>query len=131
MSEKDLHALTLRGVDHTARPTWRLRETIEFYRDKLGLPLIHVISARGWGPACRPALPHAPARNLTPIVTFAENCDAAPAAARLHLRRCSPILAAWKAFCCKGIDILSMPFSSGFSIRASNGPDPFREHIFY
>ena len=39
----------LRGVDHTARPTWKLRETIEFYRDKLGLPLVHAITAKGWG----------------------------------------------------------------------------------
>ena len=39
----------LRGVDHTARPTWKLRETIEFYRDTLGLPLIHAITAKGWG----------------------------------------------------------------------------------
>jgi len=41
--------LTLKGVDHTARPTWKLRETVEFYRDVLGLPLLHTISARGWG----------------------------------------------------------------------------------
>lgn len=38
----------LAGVHHTARPTWKLRETIEFYRDTLGLPLVHAISARGW-----------------------------------------------------------------------------------
>lgn len=42
--------LRLQGVDHTARPTWKLKETVEFYRDVLGLPLIHTISARGWGP---------------------------------------------------------------------------------
>ncbi len=42
-------ALALDGVDHTARPTWKLRETVEFYRDILGLPLVHTISARGWG----------------------------------------------------------------------------------
>lgn len=53
-----LSALKLRGVDHTARPTWKLRETIEFYRDKLGLPLVHVISARGWGPAAHPDFLH-------------------------------------------------------------------------
>lgn len=41
--------LRLHGVDHTARPTWKLRETVEFYRDVLGLPMIHAISARGWG----------------------------------------------------------------------------------
>jgi catechol 2,3-dioxygenase-like lactoylglutathione lyase family enzyme len=50
--------LTLNGVDHTARPTWKLRETVEFYRDKLGLPLIHVISARGWGPSTHPDFLH-------------------------------------------------------------------------
>ena len=42
--------LRLSGVDHTARPTWKLRETIEFYRDTLGLPLVHAISARRLGP---------------------------------------------------------------------------------
>jgi catechol 2,3-dioxygenase-like lactoylglutathione lyase family enzyme len=43
--------LTLNGVDHTARPTWKLRETVEFYRDKLGLSLVHAITAQGWGRA--------------------------------------------------------------------------------
>lgn len=42
--------LPLAGVHHTARPTWKLRETVHFYRDLLGLPLVHAISARGWGP---------------------------------------------------------------------------------
>ncbi|PAU77647.1 glyoxalase [Halomonas salipaludis] len=42
--------LALHGVDHTARPTWKLNETVEFYRDVLGLPLVHAITARGWGP---------------------------------------------------------------------------------
>ncbi|WP_144630562.1 VOC family protein [Bordetella genomosp. 13] len=51
-------ALRLHGVDHTARPTWRLRETVHFYRDILGLPLVHVISARGWGPASHPDFLH-------------------------------------------------------------------------
>jgi len=58
MSSHALSTLTLKGVDHTARPTWKLRETIEFYRDKLGLPLVHVISARGWGPATHPDFLH-------------------------------------------------------------------------
>lgn len=39
----------LHGVDHTARPTWKLRETVTFYRDILGLPLVHAITAKGWG----------------------------------------------------------------------------------
>ena len=58
MTSSALSPLKLRGVDHTARPTWKLRETIEFYRDKLGLPLIHVISARGWGPSTHPDFLH-------------------------------------------------------------------------
>lgn len=42
--------LPLAGVHHTARPTWKLAQTVHFYRDLLGLPLIHAISAKGWGP---------------------------------------------------------------------------------
>lgn len=48
----------LKGVHHTARPTWKLRETVEFYRDKLGLKLIHAISAKGWGPQGHPDFLH-------------------------------------------------------------------------
>jgi catechol 2,3-dioxygenase-like lactoylglutathione lyase family enzyme len=39
----------LHGVDHTAHPTWKLKETVEFYRDIMGLPLVHAITAKGWG----------------------------------------------------------------------------------
>ena len=39
----------LNGVDHTARPTWKLPETVAFYRDVLGLKLVHAITAKGWG----------------------------------------------------------------------------------
>lgn len=46
----DTKRLPLNGVHHTARPTWKLAETVHFYRDLLGLPLVHAISARGWGP---------------------------------------------------------------------------------
>ena len=49
MTAQEASQPVLRGVDHTARPTWKLRETIEFYRDKLGLPLVHAITAKGWG----------------------------------------------------------------------------------
>jgi catechol 2,3-dioxygenase-like lactoylglutathione lyase family enzyme len=42
--------IPIAGVHHTARPTWKLKETVHFYRDLLGLPLVHAISARGWGP---------------------------------------------------------------------------------
>src|SRR5213080_4427098 len=48
----------LHGVDHTAHPTWKLKETVEFYRDVMGLPLVHAISARGWGPATHPDFLH-------------------------------------------------------------------------
>jgi len=57
-SHDTLAELRLHGVDHTARPTWKLKETVEFYRDTLGLPLIHTISARGWGPATHPDFLH-------------------------------------------------------------------------
>lgn len=50
--------LVLHGAHHTARPTWKLRETIEFYRDILGLPLVHTICARGWGPEGHPDFLH-------------------------------------------------------------------------
>ena len=56
--DSDAPRLRLDGVDHTARPTWKLRETIEFYRDVLGLPLVHTISARGWGPPGHPDFLH-------------------------------------------------------------------------
>ncbi|MGQ9367027.1 VOC family protein [Azospirillum sp. ST 5-10] len=58
MFDQPATRLRLRGVDHSARPTWKLRETVAFYRDKLGLPLVHVISARGWGPATHPDFLH-------------------------------------------------------------------------
>jgi catechol 2,3-dioxygenase-like lactoylglutathione lyase family enzyme len=41
--------LRLHGVHHAARPTWKLNETVRFYRDILGLRLVHCITARGWG----------------------------------------------------------------------------------
>lgn len=50
--------LKLNGVHHTARPTWKLKETIEFYRDILGLQLVHCVSARGWGPSNHPDFLH-------------------------------------------------------------------------
>ena len=55
---KETPTLALKGVDHTARPTWKLKETVEFYRDTLGLPLVHTISARGWGPSTHPDFLH-------------------------------------------------------------------------
>ncbi|WP_218036702.1 VOC family protein [Sphingobium sp. EM0848] len=48
----------LAGVHHTARPTWKLEETVHFYREVLGLKLCHAISARGWGPGDHPDFLH-------------------------------------------------------------------------
>lgn len=50
--------LALNGVHHSARPTWKLSETVTFYRDIMGLPLVHAISARGWGPVNHPDFLH-------------------------------------------------------------------------
>lgn len=50
--------VSLNGVHHTARPTWKLKETVEFYRDVMGLPLIHCIAAKGWGPNNHPDFLH-------------------------------------------------------------------------
>lgn len=46
------------GVHHTARPTWKLKETVHFYRDVLGLKLIHCLSPKGWGPDDHPDFLH-------------------------------------------------------------------------
>lgn len=54
----ELAHATLNGVHHTARPTWKLKETVEFYRDVLGLKLCHAICARGWGPSDHPDFLH-------------------------------------------------------------------------
>jgi catechol 2,3-dioxygenase-like lactoylglutathione lyase family enzyme len=54
----DIAKPRLRGVHHTARPTWKLRETVEFYRDRMGLALVHAISAKGWGPPGHPDFLH-------------------------------------------------------------------------
>ncbi|MCW5770344.1 MAG: VOC family protein [Rhodospirillaceae bacterium] len=39
----------LHGVHHTAFPTWKPKSTVAFYRDGLGLPIHHAITAKGWG----------------------------------------------------------------------------------
>ena len=48
----------LNGVHHSARPTWKLKETVDFYRDVMGLELIHAIAARGWGDDDHPDFIH-------------------------------------------------------------------------
>uniref|UniRef100_A0AAU2V0S8 VOC family protein n=1 Tax=Streptomyces sp. NBC_00003 TaxID=2903608 RepID=A0AAU2V0S8_9ACTN len=44
----DTGSLRLKGVDHLAHVTWKPEETLHFYRDVLGLPLVHAITATGW-----------------------------------------------------------------------------------
>ncbi|WP_313802511.1 VOC family protein [Sphingobium sp.] len=51
-------ALKLNGAHHMARPTWKLKETVAFYRDVLGLELVHCVSARGWGRGYHPDFLH-------------------------------------------------------------------------
>ena len=48
----------MRGVDHVAYPTWKLEETVHFYRDVLGFPLKHCILAPGWGDQPMPDFAH-------------------------------------------------------------------------
>jgi catechol 2,3-dioxygenase-like lactoylglutathione lyase family enzyme len=50
--------LALEGVHHTARPTWKLAETVHFYRDVMGLKICHAITAKGWGPEDHPDFLH-------------------------------------------------------------------------
>jgi len=50
--------LKLNGVHHSARPTWKLKETFDFYQDVMGLPLVHCVAARGWGPDDHPDFLH-------------------------------------------------------------------------
>jgi len=57
-SQPGAAALSLNGVHHSARPTWKLEETVHFYRDILGLPMVHAISARGWGSDPHPDFLH-------------------------------------------------------------------------
>lgn len=40
--------LSLSGIHHIAHVTEKPEETITFYRDVLGLPLVHTVSATGW-----------------------------------------------------------------------------------
>jgi catechol 2,3-dioxygenase-like lactoylglutathione lyase family enzyme len=50
--------LRLTGVNHAAQATFCPKETVHFYRDILGLPLVHAIAAKGWGPADQPDFIH-------------------------------------------------------------------------
>ena len=48
----------VRGVDHVAYPTFDPAATVRFYRDTLGLPVVHSICAAGWGPDRHPDFIH-------------------------------------------------------------------------
>src|SRR2546423_616877 len=39
----------LQGVHHAAFVMWEPEKTVHFYRDLLGFPIIHCITAKGWG----------------------------------------------------------------------------------
>lgn len=54
----DLERPHLHGVHHSARPIWKLDETVHFYNEVLGLELIHVITAKGWGQDGHPDFLH-------------------------------------------------------------------------
>jgi catechol 2,3-dioxygenase-like lactoylglutathione lyase family enzyme len=49
---------TVQGVDHAAFPTYDAKETIHFYRDILGFPVVHATCALGWGPEQHPDFIH-------------------------------------------------------------------------
>lgn len=48
----------VQGVDHVAYPTFDPVATVRFYRDTLGLPVVHSICAAGWGPDRHPDFIH-------------------------------------------------------------------------
>ncbi len=48
----------VKGVDHTAFPTFDPVATVRFYRDVLGFPVVHSICAAGWGPEKHPDFIH-------------------------------------------------------------------------
>ncbi len=39
----------LQGVHHAAFVMWEPEKTVRFYRDVLGFPIVHCITAKGWG----------------------------------------------------------------------------------
>jgi catechol 2,3-dioxygenase-like lactoylglutathione lyase family enzyme len=51
-------AHAVQGIDHTAFVTFRPAETVHFYRDVLGFPLVHAITAKGWGRPDQPDFIH-------------------------------------------------------------------------
>jgi catechol 2,3-dioxygenase-like lactoylglutathione lyase family enzyme len=56
MSDKPIHRV--KGVDHTAFPTFDPAGTVRFYRDVLKFPVVHSICAAGWGPKQHPDFIH-------------------------------------------------------------------------
>lgn len=54
----DAPAVSVHGVDHVAYVTYKPEETVRFYRDVLGFPLVHCILAPGWGKEAHPDFAH-------------------------------------------------------------------------
>jgi catechol 2,3-dioxygenase-like lactoylglutathione lyase family enzyme len=52
------HQHLVAGVDHVAFPTFDPANTVRFYRDVLGFPVVHSICAAGWGPDRHPDFIH-------------------------------------------------------------------------
>jgi len=48
----------VKGVDHVAYVTFKPEETIHFYRDILGFPMVHCILAPAWGNEPQPDFVH-------------------------------------------------------------------------
>jgi catechol 2,3-dioxygenase-like lactoylglutathione lyase family enzyme len=49
---------TVAGVDHVAYATFKPAETVHFYRDVLGFPLVATITAKAWGHPDQPDFVH-------------------------------------------------------------------------
>jgi len=41
--------LRIKGINHNAFVMWDPEGTVKFYRDIMGFPLVHAITAKGWG----------------------------------------------------------------------------------
>jgi catechol 2,3-dioxygenase-like lactoylglutathione lyase family enzyme len=54
----DLTGHLVQGVDHAAFPTFDPAETVRFYHEILGFPIVHSVCAVGWGPEDHPDFVH-------------------------------------------------------------------------
>jgi catechol 2,3-dioxygenase-like lactoylglutathione lyase family enzyme len=44
-----MHTLKTKGINHNAFVMWDPAATVHFYRDIMGFPIAHAITAKGWG----------------------------------------------------------------------------------